>query len=81
MVVFLCSDEGSYITGQVFGTGADRVVLLTQPQYGSAMIKPGGWSYEDLVQHFKLNLGSKLEPIGIQKKPYPFYDGVKPPEK
>ncbi|MEE8310790.1 MAG: SDR family NAD(P)-dependent oxidoreductase [Candidatus Binatia bacterium] len=81
MVVFLCSAEGSYVTGQVFGTGADRVVLLTQPQYGSAMIKPGGWRYEDLVQHFKLNLGSKLEPLGIQKKPYPFYGGIEPPEK
>jgi NAD(P)-dependent dehydrogenase (short-subunit alcohol dehydrogenase family) len=81
MVVFLCSDEGSYVTGQVFGTGADRVVLLTQPQYGSAMIKPGGWCFEDLMQHFKPNLGSKLEPIGIQKKPYPFYGGVKPPEQ
>jgi len=79
MVVFLCSDEGRYISGQVFGTGADRVTLLEQPKYGSGMIKPGGWSLEDIRQHFKPALGNKLEPIGIQKKPYPFYDGIKAP--
>lgn len=81
MVVFLCSEDADYITGQVFGTGAERVTLLEQPKYGAAMIKPGGWSLEDLKHHFKLNLGGRLEPIGIQKKPYPFYGGIKPPEK
>jgi 3-oxoacyl-[acyl-carrier protein] reductase len=81
MVVFLCSDDADYVTGQVFGTGAERVSLMEQPKYGPTMIKPGGWSLDDLKQHFKINLGGRLEPIGIQKKPYPFYGGIKPPEK
>ncbi len=81
MVVFLSSDGGNYITGQVFGTGADRVALMEHPKYGATMRKEGGWSLEDLQAEFKPNLGDKLEPIGIQKKPYPFYDGIHAPEK
>jgi 3-oxoacyl-[acyl-carrier protein] reductase len=81
MVVFLCSGEADYVTGQVFGTGADRVAIMEQPKYGATMIKPGGWSLDDLRQNFKMHLGTKLEPLGIQKKPYPFYGGVKVPGK
>ncbi|MFN8625972.1 MAG: SDR family NAD(P)-dependent oxidoreductase [Candidatus Binatia bacterium] len=79
MVAFLCSDEADYITGQIFGTGGDRIVLLEQPKYGHRMIKPGGWSLEDIRAHFKNNLGNALEPVGLFKNPYPFYAGVKPP--
>ncbi|MCZ6713852.1 MAG: SDR family NAD(P)-dependent oxidoreductase [Deltaproteobacteria bacterium] len=78
MVVFLCSDEGNYITGQVFGTGGDRIALLSQPRYGDTMLKPGGWTLEEIQLHFKSQLGNRLEPIGLMKRPYPFYDGVKP---
>lgn len=80
-VVFLSSDAADYITGQIFGTGADRVAIMEQPKYGSTMIKPGGWSLDDLQTHFKLHLGGKLEALGIQKKPYPYYGGIKAPEK
>jgi 3-oxoacyl-[acyl-carrier protein] reductase len=78
MVAFLCSDEADYISGQVFGTGGDRVLLLEQPRYGTGMFKPGGWSVDEIREHFKGTLGGRLEPIGVMKRPYPFYDGVKP---
>ncbi len=77
-VAYLCSDEADWITGQIFGTGGDRVVLLEQPKYGTGIFKPGGWSVDDLRQHFKSHLGSRLEPFGLMKKPYAFTDGVKP---
>jgi 3-oxoacyl-[acyl-carrier protein] reductase len=80
-VAFLCSDEADYVTGQIFGTGGERVVLLEQPKYGTTIFKPEGWSVDDILQHFKQTLGSRLEPIGLMKKPYPFYDGVKPQAK
>lgn len=76
-VVFLASDAADYVTGQVFGTGADRMALLHHPRYGPTLIKPGGWSLEDLEEHFKRNLGNQLEPVGIMKKPYPYYGGLK----
>ena len=82
MVVYLASDEGSYISGQVFATGADRLLLLSQPKYyEDGLKKEGGWTLDDIRHEFKESLGSRLEPLGIQKKPYPFYDGIEPPGK
>ncbi len=80
-VSFLCSDEADYISGQAFGSGGDWVALVNQPKYGTAMIKPGGWQLDEIREHFKAQLGGQLEPIGLMKKPYPFYDGIKPPKK
>lgn len=80
-VAFLCSDEASWVTGQIFGTGADRTVILEQPRYGTGMFKPEGWSVEDLRKHFKSVFGARLEPFGLMKEPYPFYAGVRPGEK
>jgi 3-oxoacyl-[acyl-carrier protein] reductase len=81
-VAWLCSDDASWVTGQIFGSGADRVVILEQPRYGTGMFKPGGWSVEDLQKHMKSFFGTRLEPFGLMKPPYPFYeDGVKPEAK
>jgi NAD(P)-dependent dehydrogenase (short-subunit alcohol dehydrogenase family) len=77
MAVFLCSDEAAYITGQVFGTGGDRLALMSQPRYGTTLYRPGGWTVEDIRAHFKQDLGNRLEPFGLEKAPYPHYDGVK----
>jgi 3-oxoacyl-[acyl-carrier protein] reductase len=77
-VAFLCSDEADWVTGQVFGTGGERVAILEQPKYGHTMVKPEGWSVDDLRRHFKSQFGGRLEPVGLMKQPYPFYDGVKP---
>ena len=81
MVAYLVSDEADYVSGQVFGTGGDRIALLDQPAYGHTLMRPGGWTLDEIRQHFKAGLGNKLEPIGLMKRPYPFYDGVKPPSK
>jgi 3-oxoacyl-[acyl-carrier protein] reductase len=80
-VAWLCSDDASWVTGQIFGTGADRVVILEQPRYGTAMFRPGGWSVEDLRKHMKSFFGNKLEPFGLMKPPYPHYGGVGPEAK
>ena len=77
MLAYICSDEGKYITGQVFGIGANRVWLLDHPKYSVGMLKDGGWSLEDIKKNFKKAIGNRLESLGIQKAPYPYYDGVK----
>jgi len=79
VIVYLCSDEGNYISGQVFGTGGERIALLDQPKYGHTLFMPDGWTVEAVRKHFKPNLGNKLEPLGITKPPYPFADGIVPP--
>jgi NAD(P)-dependent dehydrogenase (short-subunit alcohol dehydrogenase family) len=80
VLVYLCSDEGNYISGQIFGTGGERISLLSQPRYGHTLLMPGGWTIEEVQKNFKSNLGNRLEPLGITKPPYPFYDGINPPE-
>ena len=53
-------------------------MILEQPKYGTAMFKPGGWSVEDLREHMPRFWKGRLENVGLFKKPYPYYDGVKP---
>ncbi len=79
VLVYLCSDEANYISGQVFGTGGERIALLEQPAYGHTLLMPGGWTIEAVQEHFRPHLGNRLEPIGITKPPYPFVDGINPP--
>ena len=80
-VAFLCSDHADWVSGQIFGTGGERVVVLEQPAYGTGMYMKDGWSVEELVTHFETHMKKELEPIGIMKRPYPFYDGIKPPQR
>jgi 3-oxoacyl-[acyl-carrier protein] reductase len=80
VVAFLCSDHAAGISGQIFGTGNDRIAILEHPRYGTTVHKEGGWSTEDLVEKFDGYLKARLEPIGIMKAPYPFHGGVRPPE-
>ena len=77
VVAFLCSDKAEGISGQIFGTGNDRVAILEQPRYGMAVHQDGGFSAADLVEKFDHYFKTKLEPIGIMKSPYPFHGGVK----
>ena len=77
-VAYLCSDEGNWITGQLFGTGGDRAQMIEQPRYGTGIFKPGGWTVPDLIEHFRRNMGDKMEPVGLMKTPYPYGDGVVP---
>ncbi|TFG94529.1 MAG: SDR family NAD(P)-dependent oxidoreductase [Myxococcales bacterium] len=79
-VAWLCSDDANWVTGQIFGTGGERVVILEQPRYGTAMFNPEGWSVDALCKQMRGVFGTRLEPVGLFKKPYPFYDGVKPQE-
>jgi 3-oxoacyl-[acyl-carrier protein] reductase len=77
MVAYLCSEEGSWITGQVFSVGGNRLGITRHPVYGDTMFRDGGWSLDAIRQLFRPTLGSKLEPFGLTKQPYPYYGGVK----
>jgi 3-oxoacyl-[acyl-carrier protein] reductase len=77
-VAWLCSDEAGWVTGQIFGTGGERVVILEQPRYGTAMFRDGGWTVDALRQQMKAVFGNRLEPFGLMKSPYAFYGGLKP---
>lgn len=80
MVVFLCSDLASHVSGQVFGTGGERLSHMVQPHYGKTLIRPGGWSLEEIIRHFDIHMPATFGAFGILGKPYPFHGGVKPAE-
>lgn len=80
-VAYLCSDAARWISGQVFGTGNNRVSVLEQPRYGHTVHMDGGWTVDRLTEKFESYFKASMEPIGLMKAPYPFLDGIHPPEK
>ncbi len=79
-VAFLCSDHANWVTGQIFGTGNDRVQIVEQPRYGTALHLAGGLTVEGILENFQKVFGTRLENVGLMKQPYPFYGGVLPQE-
>ncbi len=78
-VVFLCSDEAAGVSGQIFGTGGERLSHMVQPHYGKTLIMPGGWTLDAICRHFPTAMPGAFGSFGILGKPYPFHDGVHPP--
>jgi NAD(P)-dependent dehydrogenase (short-subunit alcohol dehydrogenase family) len=78
MVVYLCSDEADFVSGQIFGTGGERVSHMVQPHYGKTLIQPQGWDVDSIRKHFKTQLQGEFGAFGILGKPYPFHEGVRP---
>ncbi|WP_321808841.1 SDR family NAD(P)-dependent oxidoreductase [Burkholderia sp. BCC1993] len=77
MVVYLASDEADFVSGQIFGTGGERLAHMVQPHYGKTLVQPGGWNLESIREHFRVQMQGEFGPFGILGKPYPFHDGVK----
>lgn len=80
-VVYLCSDEAAAVSGQVFGTGGERLSHMVQPHYGKTLVMPGGWTLEAIRKHFPVHMPGEFGAFGILGKPYPFHGGVRPPEE
>jgi len=78
-VVYLCSDEAANVSGQIFGTGGERLSHMVQPHYGKTLVQPGGWDVESIRRHFQTQIPGQFGAFGILGKPYPFHGGVHPP--
>lgn len=81
IVCWLCSDEADFVSGQIFGTGGDRISHMVQPHYGKTLIQPGGWEIDQIRTYFKQHMQPEFGAFGMLGKPYPFHAGVKPPVK
>ena len=78
MVVYLCSDEATMVSGQIFGTGGERLAHMVQPHYGKTLTMPGGWDLNSIRKQFPIEMPDQFGPFGILGKPYPFQGGVRP---
>jgi 3-oxoacyl-[acyl-carrier protein] reductase len=78
LVAYMLSDEGNWVTGQVFATGMERIGVMRQPSYGKTLVREGGWDVESVRRFFKDGIGRELERFGLAKAPYRYYKGLKP---
>jgi 3-oxoacyl-[acyl-carrier protein] reductase len=76
-VCWLASDSADYVSGQVFGTGGERIALLQHPGYGKTATRQDGWDMASIDDHFPLLFRGQFGPLGMLEQPYPFNDGVK----
>jgi 3-oxoacyl-[acyl-carrier protein] reductase len=80
LVVYLASDEAANVSGQVFGVGGERLSHMVQPHYGKTLTMAGGWTVEAVREQFQREMPGEFGVFGIMGKPYPFHQGVRPPE-
>lgn len=78
IVAYLMSDEGGWVTGQVFACGMERLGVMRQPAYGNTLMREGGWDVDSVRRWFEQGLGNALEPFGLTKSPYPHRKGLGP---
>jgi NAD(P)-dependent dehydrogenase (short-subunit alcohol dehydrogenase family) len=71
LVAYLISDEGDWVTGQVFAVGMERLGVMRQPTFGKTLTRSGGWDIASVRSRFASELGPVLEPFGLNKAPYP----------
>ena len=62
IIIYLCSDEASEITGQCFGASGYRITRYTHMRPERVLINNGPWDVEDVFKLFKQTLGVGLEP-------------------
>jgi 3-oxoacyl-[acyl-carrier protein] reductase len=76
LVCYLCSDKANTISGQVFGSGGDRIAHMQQPHYGKTLLREGGWTVAQIDAQLLPQLRGEFGALGMLGKPYPFHDGV-----
>jgi len=77
LVVYLCSDAARAISGQIFGSGGERLAHMVQPHYGKTLLREGGWTVASIARHIDA-LRSEFGALGMLGEPYPFHAGVLP---
>jgi len=53
MVVYLAGDAAADVTGTTLYAGGDRVGVFSDPELTHVGVRPGGWTAEDLAEHFR----------------------------
>jgi NAD(P)-dependent dehydrogenase (short-subunit alcohol dehydrogenase family) len=51
LAIFLASDAGANVTGQIFGVRANEIYLFTQPRIVRAVHRLPGWTPESIAEH------------------------------
>jgi NAD(P)-dependent dehydrogenase (short-subunit alcohol dehydrogenase family) len=65
LLVFLCSDGASEVTGQCIGLGGDKLSLWAHPKEVSVAYRDGGWTADAIADVWSSSVGAQLETYGI----------------
>jgi NAD(P)-dependent dehydrogenase (short-subunit alcohol dehydrogenase family) len=69
LIAFLASEGASYVNGQVLGRSGYAYTLFQTPRPIATMYKEGGWTPEEVSEHFHEVLGLHLQPVGMGDHP------------
>lgn len=65
LLVFICSDEASDITGQCIGLGGDKLALWAHPKEKAVAYRDGGWNADAIAEVWSSSVGAEPEGYGI----------------
>ena len=65
LLVFLCSDAASDITGQCIGLGGDKLSLWSHPKEKSIAYHDGRWTADAIAEVWAASVGAEPESYGI----------------
>lgn len=69
LVAFLASAEASSVNGQVLGRSGYAYTMFQTPRQVAAMWREGGWTPQEVADHFHEVLGQHLQPVGMPSHP------------
>src|ERR1700689_2487494 len=69
LVAFLASEGASYVNGQVLGRTGFAYTLFQTPRQIASMWADGGWTPQEVADHFHEVLGQHLQPVGMGDHP------------
>ena len=69
LIAFLASEGASYVNGQVLGRTGFAYTLFQTPRQIATMWREGGWTPQEVADHFHEVLGQHLQPVGMGEHP------------
>jgi len=69
LIAFLASEGASYVNGQVLGRTGFAYTLFQTPRQVATMWREGGWTPQEVADHFHEVLGQHLQPVGMGEHP------------
>jgi NAD(P)-dependent dehydrogenase (short-subunit alcohol dehydrogenase family) len=69
LIAFLASEGASYVNGQVMGRTGFGYTLFQTPRQIATMWREGGWTPQEVADHFHDVLGQHLQPVGMGDHP------------
>ncbi|SMC95949.1 SDR family NAD(P)-dependent oxidoreductase [Lentzea albidocapillata] len=67
LVVYLLSDRGAAVTGQVVRLSGEELMLCTHPAILEPVVRRDVWTVESLAEAFESDLAGRQQPAGVRR--------------